>query len=145
MSMNTKITIEQETHALLRSFIPSSARPVSIDKLDFSLQAYHPDRVPLFVKAAKPTLGQTLFHPFHIATALRIRCTYHTPYVFLDQRYRLEKVYSVTNLITKPFTVQFFLTAKDATGRCCLLQMSRRSQFKKDLLPAAQRFGLTSK
>lgn len=84
MSMNTKITIEQETHALLHSFIPNSARPVSIEKLDSWLQAYHPDRVPLFVKAAKLTLGQTLFHPLQTATAPRIRYTYHTPYVFVD-------------------------------------------------------------
>jgi hypothetical protein len=146
MSMNAQITVEQEAYAILRSFIPSSPKYVSIDKLDFWLQAYHPDRAPLCVKVAIPTSGQTRFHPLQIVTAPRIRYTYKTPYVFLDQRYRVKVVYSLTNLVTKPFTVQFFLISQDAAGRRCILQIGRRSEFKKDLLPAAaERFELASK
>ena len=148
MSRDARITAGRELKqslAVLHAFIPRSAKLVSIDKFDFWLQAYHPDSAQLFVKVLKPALGQTLSLSLQIDTALRIRYIHDTPHLFLDQRYRVEQVYSLLNLTAKPFTVQFFLVAQDATGRSCLLQIVRRSPFKRDLYPAAKRFGLASK
>ena len=94
MSMNAQITVEQEPYILLRSFIPSSAKYVSIDKLDFWLQAYHPDRATV-CKGCDTDVRSDAIPSLQIVPAPRIRYAYKTPYVVLDQRYRVKVVYTL--------------------------------------------------
>lgn len=63
----------------------------------------------------------------------------------LVKRYRIDRVYFLVNMNAKPFMIQFFIATRDSSDRSYLLQIGRRSQFKKDLIPASTRLNLLSK
>lgn len=141
-------TIEQHGPSQIASLyriIPSAVQSASIEKLDSWLQSTSPGRVEQFVKVFSPTAGRVIPISLKIPNAPAIQYSHRIPYLFLDSRYRIQQAYLLVNMIAKPFTVQLFIVAQDFADRSCLLQIGRRSQFKKDLMPAATRFGLLGK
>ena len=135
---------KSEVAALYR-FIPIASTPAPIEKLDYWLQSTYPERVEQFVKVLCPAFGQTLPMPLKATSAPVVEYHRRTPYLVLDQQYWIECVEFLVSMNTKPFTVQFFVTARDSENRYYLLEVGCRSPFKKDLIPAATRYGLMSK
>ncbi|QSO53016.1 hypothetical protein JZ785_03680 [Alicyclobacillus curvatus] len=148
MDIPTRIASKQHAHSQVAApyrFIPTAAQSASIEKLNFWLQSAHPERTPMFVKILRPAFAHTQPVPLKATTVPLVQYHRNVPVLILDERYRIDRVYVLVNLTTKPFVVQFFIMARDSADRCCLLQLGRRSRFKKDPIPAATRLGLVSK
>ncbi len=124
---------------------PGEAKPVSIDRFSFWLQAPLSKRVSLYERHTDPSVlwGMSAAQP---VTSADISVEYKRTKAHLHLGYRVEPILTVhvsVQLTEKPYRVRFYVVTGYTDGAQRQWEVTRQSRFKKDLTPEVKRLRLS--